>query len=483
MYAIYGTPAESLCLSGDTVVQTYGGNKEIKDIASGDLVYSFNEAEHKIELKKVIASTMTKKNATVIKVVFDNGQEIICTPEHRFAVRCVSQDDKGMFDGRESIRYVQGQYLRVGDRIKSNYIHMNVDGRPECSIYHNGCKQLIQNINAEYSLGIKEDGWVTHHKDGNCQNNSFENLEYMLDREHRIHHMNETIKPYCYTSEQQKGNKNSFFGKKHTARARQLNRIKHINKPVVRTDLSGKVIDTFECVEDVKKRGFTTHLVGQACKGLRKINKQIKSPHYYKNSLWYYADIAECNHKVAAIEQIEETIPVYDIEVEDNHNFFVGGDQGILVHNCGLQVEQFRKKYGIVENVSDRTYVSNSFHCHVSEQMSPIEKQDKEERFWDLFNGGKIQYVRYPLGYNKEAIKTLVLRAMDKGFYEGVNLALCYCEDCGYQQVDMDVCPKCGSSMITKIDRMNGYLSFTRIHGDTRYNKAKNDEIAERVSM
>lgn len=123
---------------------------------------------------------------------------------------------------------------------------------------------------------------------------------------------------------------------------------------------------------------------------------------------------------------------------------------------CGLQIEQFRKIYGIVENVSDREYVSNSFHCHVSENMSPIEKQDKEERFWNYFNGGKIQYCRYNLGYNKEAIKTLILRAMDKGFYEGVNLAMCYCEDCGYQQVEMDVCPKCGSSMITKIDRMNG---------------------------
>lgn len=121
---------------------------------------------------------------------------------------------------------------------------------------------------------------------------------------------------------------------------------------------------------------------------------------------------------------------------------------------CGLQVEQFRKIYGIVENVSDKPYVSNSFHCHVSEQMSPIEKQDKEGRFWDLFNGGKIQYCRYNLGYNKEAIKTLILRAMDKGFYEGVNLAMCYCEDCGYQQVEMDVCPKCGSKMITKIDRI-----------------------------
>lgn len=150
---------------------------------------------------------------------------------------------------------------------------------------------------------------------------------------------------------------------------------------------------------------------------------------------------------------------------------------------CGLQVEQFRKIYGIVENVSDRTYVSNSFHCHVSEDMTPIEKQDKEGRFWNYFNGGKIQYCRYNLGYNKEAIKTLILRAMDKGFYEGVNLAMCYCEDCGYQQVEMVVCPKCGSLKIAKIDRMNGYLGWTRVHGETRYNKAKNDEIADRVSM
>lgn len=150
---------------------------------------------------------------------------------------------------------------------------------------------------------------------------------------------------------------------------------------------------------------------------------------------------------------------------------------------CGLQIEQFRKVYGIIENVSDKPYVSNSFHCHVSEQMSPIEKQDKEERFWEYFNGGKIQYCRYNLGYNIEAIKTLVLRAMDKGFYEGVNLAMCYCENCGYQQVEMDVCPKCGSEKITKIDRMNGYLGFTRVHGETRYNEAKNAEIKDRVSM
>lgn len=149
----------------------------------------------------------------------------------------------------------------------------------------------------------------------------------------------------------------------------------------------------------------------------------------------------------------------------------------------GLQVKQFRSMYNIVEGVSDKEYVSNSFHCHVTEKITPIEKQDLEGRFWELFKGGRIQYVRYPLAYNLDAIKTLVRRAMDKGFYEGVNLSLSYCDDCGYEQLSMDECPECGSKNITKIDRMNGYLSYSRIKGDTRLNDAKMAEIKDRVSM
>ncbi len=150
---------------------------------------------------------------------------------------------------------------------------------------------------------------------------------------------------------------------------------------------------------------------------------------------------------------------------------------------CGLQVKQFRAKYGVVENVSDREYVSNSFHCHVSEDITPIQKQNLEGRFWNLSNGGKIQYVKYPISYNKEAIKTLIRRAMQLGYYEGVNLSLAYCDDCGYEELEMDVCPKCGSVNLTKIDRMNGYLSYSRVKGDTRLNEAKMAEIKERVSM
>lgn len=150
---------------------------------------------------------------------------------------------------------------------------------------------------------------------------------------------------------------------------------------------------------------------------------------------------------------------------------------------CGLQVKQFRRKYGIIEGVSDREYVSNSFHCHVTEDITPIEKQDFEGRFWDLCNGGKIQYVKYPIDYNLDAVRTLIRRAMDLGYYEGVNLSLAYCDDCGHQELEMDVCPVCGSRNLTKIDRMNGYLSYSRVHGDTRLNEAKMAEIAERKSM
>ncbi len=183
-----------------------------------------------------------------------------------------------------------------------------------------------------------------------------------------------------------------------------------------------------------------------------------------------------------AIEVLEHiNNKINEFKEEDGNLYAIYGTPAENL--CGLQVKQFRNKYGIIENVSDREYVSNSFHCHVSEDITPIEKQDLENRFWELSNGGKIQYVRYPISYNVEAVKTLVRRAMDKGFYEGVNLSLAYCDDCGYEELEMDVCPKCGSKNLTKIDRMNGYLSYSRVKGDTRLNNAKMAEIAERKSM
>ena len=182
---------------------------------------------------------------------------------------------------------------------------------------------------------------------------------------------------------------------------------------------------------------------------------------------------------IKTLEHINQK--VNEFKKEDGYLYAIYGTPAENL--CGVQIQQFRKKYGIIENVSDREYVSNSFHCHVTEDITPIEKQDLESRFWDLCNGGKIQYVKYPINYNVEAIKALVRRAMDLGFYEGVNLSLSYCDDCGHEELSMDKCPVCGSTNLTKIERMNGYLSYSRVKGDTRLNDAKMAEIAERKSM
>lgn len=150
---------------------------------------------------------------------------------------------------------------------------------------------------------------------------------------------------------------------------------------------------------------------------------------------------------------------------------------------CTTQVKQFRKKYGIVKGVSDHEYTTNSFHCCVRDDITPIAKQDIEYPMFHLCTGGNIQYCRYPLQYNFEAIKTLVKRAMDMGFYEGVNISLDFCANCGCAFHDADKCPKCGSEDLVRIERMNGYLGYAKIRGKSFYADGKLKEFEERVSM
>lgn len=130
---------------------------------------------------------------------------------------------------------------------------------------------------------------------------------------------------------------------------------------------------------------------------------------------------------------------------------------------CGTQVIQFRKMYGIIPNVSDKDYFSNSFHCHVSEEITPFEKQDKEIDIFKIISGGHIQYVRVSNPKNIKALKSIITRGMDMGFYQGINFNACTCEDCGNTGHDWGLtCPKCGSSNITEINRVCGYLRICK---------------------
>lgn len=140
---------------------------------------------------------------------------------------------------------------------------------------------------------------------------------------------------------------------------------------------------------------------------------------------------------------------------------------------CGTQVQQFRNKYGVIAGVSDREYFSNSFHMHVSAEISPFRKQDLEYQFFHQVTGGRIQYTRLDTD-KPNVVKGVILRGMMLGFYSGVNGNKCFCQECAHNaNYEMLECDKCGSHNIAQIDRVCGYLGFTRVSGDTRMNKAK----------
>ena len=140
-----------------------------------------------------------------------------------------------------------------------------------------------------------------------------------------------------------------------------------------------------------------------------------------------------------------------------------------------------RKQYGNIKNVTDREYMTNSFHVHVAEEISPIEKTFKEYPYHQIVTGGRITFAEYPYGITTETLKQCVDYAMDLGLYNGVNIVSSSCSDCLHQGDFLEECPKCGNKNITTVTRACGYLSFSKIKGDTRYNLGKQAEIRERV--
>ena len=148
---------------------------------------------------------------------------------------------------------------------------------------------------------------------------------------------------------------------------------------------------------------------------------------------------------------------------------------------CGTQARQYREYTG---DNQFGDYFTNSFHLHVSEDVTPIEKQDEEYELFHKCNGGHIQYVRVDNPSNVVAVRNLIKRGMSMGFYQGVNFDAAYCEDCSKHSTNVgNTCPHCGSHNLSVISRVCGYLGYSNVNGKTRMNDAKMSEIADRVSM
>lgn len=148
---------------------------------------------------------------------------------------------------------------------------------------------------------------------------------------------------------------------------------------------------------------------------------------------------------------------------------------------CYTSMQKFKKKYGIIPNVSDKDFFTNSMHVPVWKKLTPFEKIDIESQLTGYSSAGCITYVELDSSCknNIEGLESLVNYAMDNDIpYFAINVPNDQCMDCGYCDEMNEICPMCNSHDIKRLRRVTGYLT-----GDYKsaFNKGKQQETEMRV--
>ena len=148
---------------------------------------------------------------------------------------------------------------------------------------------------------------------------------------------------------------------------------------------------------------------------------------------------------------------------------------------CYTSMKKFKEKYGVIPNVSDKDFFTNSIHVPVWKEINPFEKIDIESQLTGYSNAGCITYVELESSCknNIEALETIVNYAMDKDIpYFAINVPNDQCMNCGYCDEMNDICPMCNSNDIKRLRRVTGYLTNDY---KTAFNKGKQQEVEMRV--
>ncbi len=148
-----------------------------------------------------------------------------------------------------------------------------------------------------------------------------------------------------------------------------------------------------------------------------------------------------------------------------------------------------QQRFGIVKGVTDRNYITNSYHIHVTEPIDAFSKLSTEAKFQQLSPGGAISYVEVPnMQDNLPAVLAIMRYIYDNIMYAELNTKSDYCQECGFDgeiEIVKDAsgkliwkCPKCGNSDESKLNvarRTCGYI------GSQFWNQGRTQEIKERV--
>lgn len=144
---------------------------------------------------------------------------------------------------------------------------------------------------------------------------------------------------------------------------------------------------------------------------------------------------------------------------------------------CYTAMKKFREQYGVIADVSDKDFFTNSMHVPVWKQIDPFTKIDIESQLTGYSSAGCITYVELDSSAknNIDALETIVNYAMDKDIpYFAINVPNDTCMNCGYTDEIGDSCPMCGCKDIQRLRRVTGYLTGNY---KTAFNLGKQQEV------
>lgn len=170
-----------------------------------------------------------------------------------------------------------------------------------------------------------------------------------------------------------------------------------------------------------------------------------------------------CNHTkpegMELAKRIEQLFKDRCAEFKQHYHLNFGVYYTPAENLCYTAMKKFKDKYGVIKDVSDRDYFTNSMHVPVWEDVTPFEKIDIESQLTGYSNAGCITYVELPWSArnNIDALENIVNYAMDHDIpYFAINVPNDTCLDCGYTGEFNDTCPMCGSHNIQQLRRVTG---------------------------
>ena len=212
-----------------------------------------------------------------------------------------------------------------------------------------------------------------------------------------------------------------------------------------------------------------------------------------------YAGLWECVYSLNGKKLTEPEGEKLGLEIMQKLNDYTAkwkADENIDYSIYGTPLESttykfaksLQKRFGIVKGVTDKNYITNSYHVHVTEEIDAFEKLKLEAKFQALSPGGAISYVEVPnMQDNIEAVESVMKFIYDNIMYAELNTKSDYCHECGFDgQIEIVeengklewVCPNCGNRDTDKLNvarRTCGYI------GTQFWNQGRTQEIKERV--